>query len=95
MAIKILIKRQVPEESAEFLNPLLLELRNLTMKQPGYIGGETLKRVDEPGHSLVISTWKSIEDWKKWHSCSERADIQTKIDTLLGKTTEYEIYTYG
>ena len=95
MAIKILIKRQVPEGSAEFLNSLLIELRNLTIKQPGYVGGETLKRVDEPGHSLVISTWQSMEDWKKWHASSERADIQGKIDTLLGKRTEYEIYTYG
>jgi heme-degrading monooxygenase HmoA len=95
MAVKILIKRQVPEGSAEFLKPLLIALRNLTMNQKGYIGGETLKRVDEPGYSLVISTWKTIEDWNRWQASSERADIQSKIDTLLGKETEYEIYTYG
>jgi heme-degrading monooxygenase HmoA len=94
MAVKILIKRRVPETKEKELNLLLNQLRALTMNQSGYISGETLKRVDYPGEYLVISTWRSTEEWRKWVLSEERTEIQDKIDKLLGMETEYEIYAY-
>jgi heme-degrading monooxygenase HmoA len=94
MAVKVLIKRKVPEGKAAELRALLIELRSLTMSQPGYISGETLKRFDKPGETLVIGTWESADDWRTWVMSKERTDIQDKIDLLLGEKTEYEIYAY-
>jgi heme-degrading monooxygenase HmoA len=93
MAVKIIIKRRVPESMATQLRPLLIKLRNLAMNQPGYITGETLKRVDRPGQNLVISTWNSMEEWRQWAVNSERESVQAQIDALLGQPTEYEIYS--
>ncbi len=93
MRIKVIIKRSINEEMSEFLAPLLEELRNHAIRQPGYISGETLKCVDGLAEIMVIGTWNSIDDWKRWFSSQERTDIQTKIDTLLGKETQYQIYT--
>jgi heme-degrading monooxygenase HmoA len=94
MAYKIIIKRIVPEYKVADLNPLLLELRAHATTQPGYISGETLKRVDNPGEELVISTWQTLEDWRMWLTSKERMEIQKRIDLLLGEKTQYEIYTY-
>ena len=94
MAVKILIKRQVPEHKENELKILLNELRSLTMNEPGYITGETLKRVDRPGEYLVISTWNSSEEWRKWVLSEARTEIQNQIDRLLGTETQYEIYAY-
>ena len=94
MAVKILIKRQVPETKEDKLTVLLNELRAFTMNEPGYITGETLKRVDKPGEYLVISTWRSNEEWRKWVLSKERMEIQDKIDKLLETETQYEIYAY-
>ena len=94
MAIKVFIKRAVPENAAEALKPLLKKLRNLAMEQPGYVSGETYKRIDRPGENLVISTWQSVDDWRRWVLSEERADIQVKVDYLLGEKTEYEIYAF-
>ena len=94
MAVKIIIKRRVPGNRAEELVPHLKQLRVLAMNQEGYIGGETLKRIDDPDEFLVISTWQRIEDWKKWYQNEERSRIQKEIDALLGKETEYAIYNY-
>jgi len=94
MAIKIIIKRIVLEEKVKYLTPLLKQLRAFATNQPGYISGETLKRMDNPGEYLVISTWQSVEDWDRWILSEERKAVQNKIDVLLGKITEYEIYTY-
>ncbi|AOY60176.1 MULTISPECIES: antibiotic biosynthesis monooxygenase family protein [Desulfococcus] len=94
MAAKILIKRVVPKGKEAELAVLLRELRVLTMNRDGYISGETLKRFDKPGESLVISTWASVDDWREWVLSPERTAIQEKIDDLLGMKTAYEIYTY-
>lgn len=94
MAVKILLKREVPESREIELNQLLKEMRTFCTQQPGYISGETLKRADRPGEFLVISTWQTMEDWRKWVASKERKDIQDKIDELLGVETHYEIYAY-
>ena len=93
MAVKIIIKRRVPESMVTQLRPLLIKLRNLAMNQPGYITGETLKRIDRPGQNMVISTWNSMEAWRQWAVNSERESVQAQIDALLGQPTEYEIYS--
>ena len=94
MAAKILIKRRVPKDKEAQLAVILRELRVLTMNREGYISGETLKRFDKPGESLVISTWASVDQWREWVLSGERIEIQKKIDELLGVETEYEIYSY-
>jgi len=94
MAVKIIIKRKVPDHKVETLMPLLKNLRNMAMNHDGYISGETLKRIDSPGESLVISTWQSIDAWRAWVLNQERIDIQNKIDELLGEETKYELYEY-
>lgn len=94
MAAKILIKRKVPKDKEAQLAAILRELRVLTMNRAGYISGETMKRFDKPGESLVISTWESVDQWREWVLSGERIEIQKKIDDLLGVETEYEIYAY-
>jgi heme-degrading monooxygenase HmoA len=94
MAIKVLLKRKVPDHQAEALRVLIGKLRAVTHGQPGYISGETLKRVDRPGESLVISKWKSIFDWLQWFQNPKRVAIQQEMDALLGTPTELEIYEY-
>lgn len=94
MAVKILIKRKVSDEKSDELDSLLKRMRVLTMSQDGYISGETLKRVDQPGENLVISTWQTTEDWNRWFINQERLKIQEAIDHLLGEQTRYEVFEY-
>ena len=95
MAVKILIKRRMAESKAYELMPLFRRLRNLATNQPGYISGETLKRVDKPGEFLIISIWQSMDDWRDYVASKERTEIQNEIDARIGKETTYEIYQYG
>jgi len=92
--IKILIKRKVSEDKKEELTLLINQLRSITMGTPGYISGETLKRLDKPGESLVVTKWQSDYYWNQWLQSKERSKIQDKIDQLLGEETQYEIYEY-
>ena len=92
--IRVHIKRKIPEDKRGKLNDLIKELRGMTMGQPGYITGATLKRVDTPGESLVVSKWQSLEYWNRWFENPERLRIQKQIDQLLGHETQYEIYEF-
>jgi len=92
MAVKIFIKRIVPDNSIPELTILLKRLRSITLMQPGYISGQTLKRLDKVNECMVISTWRSVEDWNTWVNNSKRVAIQDEIDQLLGQETDYSIY---
>ena len=95
MAVKIIINRRVAKDKEAELLPLVIQLRALATAQPGYISGETLRNMDDPEESLVISTWSSVENWKAWLSSRQRAEVQEKIDSLLDVVTEYRAYLYG
>jgi heme-degrading monooxygenase HmoA len=92
MAVKILIKRKVAKELTPQLDALLRKMRALTLNQKGYISGESFSQVDEPGVSMVISTWQTLDDWRSWTLSKERIDLQEQIDKLLGEPTKYEIF---
>jgi heme-degrading monooxygenase HmoA len=95
MAVKVFIKRMVPQDKARAMIPLFRQMRASAATQTGYITGETLRSLDKPEEFMVISTWQSSEDWKKWLQSKERNEVQSKIDTLLGGKTQYDIYHYG
>ncbi len=92
MTVKIFIKRKVSANSVMELTILLKKLRSLTLNQSGYIYGETLRRVDTEDECMVISTWRSLEEWNVWLHNEQRINIQDDIDSLLGEKTDYSVY---
>ena len=92
MPVKVIIKRKWKIEQPEELLPLLTELRSHAQNQAGYISGETLRSLDDPGDFMVISEWETSDDWKRWSQSKERRDIQHKVDSLIGERSFYEIY---
>jgi len=92
MTIKVLIRRKIVESRSKELNQLFVTLRSLASQQKGYVGGETLKRLDAPGEYLIISRWQNIDDWTRWLVSKERGEIQEAIDALTDSETRFEIY---
>lgn len=95
MAVKIIIHRKVSKGKESQLLPLLIDLRSKATTQPGYISGETLRNVNDSQDYVVISTWQSTEAWMVWEASQGRAEIQARIDALLGEKTAYRVYYYG
>ena len=94
MAVTVLIKRQVTPGNENLLEELYHEMRSVALKQEGYIGAETLKRVDVTGEILTISKWQHVDDWSKWLISTERRSYQEQIDSLTSTETKFEIYTH-
>lgn len=95
MSIKMIIKRKIPKGMEGRLLPLLLELRSQAINHPGYISGETLRNINDPEDFVVISTWQSEDAWKSWTSNKKKIELTEEIDSLLGKTSSYEMYMHG
>jgi quinol monooxygenase YgiN len=94
MAVKILISRKVRPGEEKELSEAVRALRLKAMYAQGCISGETLRSVEDPSIHLVISTWKSIEDWRNWFNTPERKALQQKIDAILEEPTKITPYEY-
>ena len=101
MTIRVLMTRKIPKLPGGMdvallptLSEMLIELRALADRQPGYISGETLRNVDDRNEYLVISTWKTLEAWNWWLRNNERAELEGRVDALLGTTTVYKVFGY-
>ena len=94
MAVKILIYRKIKPGKEKELSEAVRALRFKAMVAQGYISGETLRSMEDPSIQLVISTWKSIEDWNNWFNTRERQAFQEKIDVILEGPTKIAPYKY-
>ncbi|RLB04166.1 MAG: antibiotic biosynthesis monooxygenase [Deltaproteobacteria bacterium] len=95
MAIKVIIERRVKKGMDTDLAKLMRELRAKAMLAKGYISGETLRAHDDPTLYLVISTWKSLDDWRAWEKNPVRKEIQTKIDSILEEPTQRRVFDFA
>ena len=94
MAVKILIQRRIKPGKEKELNQIVRELRSKAMHAEGFISGETLRSIEDPSVHLVISTWKSIDDWNRWVNSPERKALLDKIDAILAEPTKMTPYQY-
>jgi len=95
MAVKVIIERRVPKGKDTDLANLMRDLRAKAMFAPGYISGETLRAHDDPVLYVVVSTWRSLEDWKAWEASPARLETQTKIDTILETTAQHRVFDFA
>ena len=91
MQAKIVIQRHVmPGQEAQSLD-LVVEMRSLATRQAGYISGETL--IDTRDHStiIVMSTWRSVQDWKRWERHPDRIRLEGMLAPLLESTPQVRV----
>jgi heme-degrading monooxygenase HmoA len=94
MAMRVLIERKIVPENESALSSLLIRLRSKAMHAKGYISGETLRSLEDPNEYLVISTWNSLDDWRRWEAEKERQEIQSQIESLLRAPSVQRVFVY-
>jgi heme-degrading monooxygenase HmoA len=66
VTIRVFIRYETVPGNESSLYQLLMENRTRLLRIKGYISGETLPALDAPSSFLIISTWKSIDEWNVW-----------------------------
>jgi heme-degrading monooxygenase HmoA len=92
MAIKILIERRIEPGQEGNLREAMNGIRPRVTQARGFVSGETLRSVDDPSFHLVISAWKSVEDWQTWMNSAERKAFQEKMAALLVEPEKISAY---
>ena len=92
MAVNIFIRRHCKEGSVESALALLTEFRRAAMDQPGYLSGVTLSNHYDSNSIAVVSTWQQVEDWIRWQSNEDRAQMEAELEELLDQPTIYEVF---
>jgi heme-degrading monooxygenase HmoA len=88
--IRVIIKRQT--KKGESVLMLLRELRAAAIRAPGYVTGETLVSTEDDSIVVVISTWRSLNDWEEWEKSETRARLYQQIEPLLVEKPEVRIF---
>jgi heme-degrading monooxygenase HmoA len=51
-------------------------------KQPGWIGGQLLRPEGDAQQRIIVGTWRTREDWERWHDDPEFAETRRNLDGL-------------
>jgi heme-degrading monooxygenase HmoA len=81
--IRVLIERYFAQGMEEELRKVEMEARQAAMRISGYISGETLRDTDNAQHNVVISTWRSREDWERWAASETRQKTLNRVSPFL------------
>ncbi len=91
MQAKVVIERHTAPHQEHHVLAIATELRAAAIRQPGYISGETLIDVEDHTALVVISTWRDIEDWRRWESSEERKRLETNMAPLLSRSPRVRV----
>ena len=90
--VRIIIERHIKAgRRGEFID-LLNKLRAAVVHHPGFISGETLASIEDAFIISVLSTWQSLDAWKKWEETQPRIKLEQQIEPLLLENPKVRIY---
>jgi heme-degrading monooxygenase HmoA len=92
MTAVVLMSREVLPENEQEAVQLMRELRIKALHQPGYLMGETLSSLRKRGKNMVISKWRTVEDFEAWRQNAERQQLEARLGSLLATPAVEEVY---
>lgn len=81
--IRVLIERHIADDLAEHYEKAARNTLQLAMQAHGFISGESLKDCNNHNHRVVMATFRTIQDWQRWHLSEERKQIMEAIMPML------------
>ena len=81
--IRVLIERWLPGGGDKAIEKMMGDLRREAIRTPGYVSGETLRDVADPHHFMIISTWRTRDEWETWAASEKRHAIDDQIRLML------------
>ena len=61
-------------------------------KQTGWVGGQLLHPENQDDARTMVGTWRSKEDWAKWHEDPEFAETRERLDGLTRQKPQHVWY---
>ncbi len=94
MSIKVIIERKFKEAPVPESFQTINKLRKGAILQKGYVSGETLVNFEE-NYVVVLSTWTSLDDWRRWSDSRQRTELENKLTPHLKEPINTRLFISG
>ena len=74
------------------VEPILMQLRSYAMQNPGFITAEFLVSEGDESVGIMISTWETMENWRKWVGSKGTEALLRRARTAVTGTPRITAY---
>ena len=81
--IRVIIDRHIAETLEGPYEQVARKILQRAFQAPGFISGESRKNARDPNHRVIISNWRSEQDWNQWYNSPMRKDMTAELQPML------------
>jgi heme-degrading monooxygenase HmoA len=74
------------------IEPILMQLRSCAMQYSGFVGAEFLVSEEDRSVGVMISTWKTMENWRTWVGAKGTLEVIQRARTSVTGTPRITAY---
>jgi heme-degrading monooxygenase HmoA len=87
--VTIVTDVQLKEGAEQQWDEQMRERMDAAKSQGGWIGGQLLRPDAQPSKRVIVGTWRSREDWRRWHEDSRFTGTRENLDRLATTPEEH------
>jgi heme-degrading monooxygenase HmoA len=81
--IRVIIERHIAESLEGPYEQASRDILQQAFHAPGFIAGESLKNAFDPNHRIIMSKWRTVQDWQEWFASPERKQMMRELSPML------------
>ncbi|MBN3564815.1 antibiotic biosynthesis monooxygenase family protein [Aliamphritea spongicola] len=81
--IRVIIERHIADDLEEHYEQAARSTLAQAMQAHGFVSGESLRNAFDHNHRIVLANYRSVQDWQRWYSSSERQSMMATISPML------------
>ncbi|MFL0805928.1 MAG: antibiotic biosynthesis monooxygenase [Oceanobacter sp.] len=89
--IKVLIDRQIAEGMESTYEEAIKQTLSAIVSAQGYVSGASYKDCSDSNRRIIITNWRTLEDWQRWNHSLERKNVIASIQPILMREERFTI----
>lgn len=90
--IRVIIERHIAPTLEGPYEQIAKRTLQTAISAGGFISGESLKDCYDPNRRVILSTWRSVQDWQRWAASEERKNMMTEMSPILETEEKVNIF---
>jgi len=92
--IKVLIERKIQFGEEQAYDLAAQKMLSAVLSCQGYVSSEQLFVQGKTNHRVIITNWRSVEDWTRWANSAQRFEAISFFEPLLTERERVLILQY-
>lgn len=93
MAVTVIAHHVLRDETAaQEWDAAMYERLSAARNQPGWIGGQLLRAINDRMLRTIVGTWESRDAWESWHGEDAFRETRERLEGLQSRPSETAWY---